>query len=164
MNGATPRSGDVFWCYFPEVGKESIPSNKAHPVLVLHAGAGMDGMWWMVVACGSGKGTPTKNPGIQLKDTDLILCPHAHPNVSGLKEETRVDLACTAYLPFTDQWFPPSPTIGRLTDSQHKSFQTVVEKVLRTLIGRQGERQSQSVLVETKKRVFPRKADLDQND
>jgi hypothetical protein len=88
-------------CRFPEdkVGK---PGPKDRPALVTKVATYEDGSVDVEVAYGTSQDTRQVHPG------ELVVS--AQDPEAGLSKDTKFDLCNIVGLPFTDEWFAPSPT------------------------------------------------------
>ena len=97
---AAPKPGDIVQCRFPQ-DAFSKPGPKERPALVTRVESFDDGVVDVDIAYGTSQHLQSLHAG-------EFLVP-ATDNEAGLSKDTKFDLGNIVHLPFTTEWFAPSP-------------------------------------------------------
>jgi hypothetical protein len=114
----SPRSGDILMMRFPYDDNPGVPTNEAHPVIVMDV-LQKAGQIQLCVCFGTSQHLADLWPG------DFVI-ERANPGfvTTGLTRSTKFRLAKRCTVPFTPEWFivpadsryAGTPKIGKLTD------------------------------------------------
>jgi PemK-like, MazF-like toxin of type II toxin-antitoxin system len=115
-----PSPGDIVWCRFPELPKQS-PGPKPRPALVVEVIEREDGIEVAVVY-----GTSQRVNKLSAGEFAITRPGHAAAyKAAGLSHDTKFDFKQTAHLPWNDEFFavPPGAPNGQkpLLGSLHAS-------------------------------------------
>ena len=116
-----PSPGDIVWCHFPELPKQS-PGPKPRPALVLEVIEREDGIEIAVVY-----GTSQRVDKLSAGEFTITRLGHAAAyKAAGLSHDTKFDFKQTAHRPWNDEFFavPPGAPNGQkpLLGSLHASM------------------------------------------